>query len=375
MLHRGKRAQLALVGLFFTLLAIPHLAELAKRASSAPPDEKRLMAKMPETDLLLSSFSQYTKQFERFYNDSFGLRDSLIRWNNRLRLLVFNESAVSGTRVGREGWLFYSDEWVLEDYENVIPFKPAEMDAILKGLEKRRAWLSARGIDLLVLAVPEKHSIYSEYLPSRIRKIGSESRLDQLVRKLRHHPEIAFIDSRSTLLQAKQTGRLYHKTDSHWNELGAYFASRLLAERLAHRFPAIPVRGLEDYAVTATVEKGGDLAVLLSLSDVIQEERISLAPTFTPKAADAVRPYPDPVDPARYPGREMVVKETGDLTLPKAVVFRDSFAVSLIPFLSESFRSVVYVWTFDWLPELIEREKPDVVIIECVERYLTGLSR
>jgi hypothetical protein len=34
---------------------------------------------------------------------------------------------------------------------------------------------------------------------------------------------------------------------------------------------------------------------------------------------------------------------------------------------------VVYVWTFDFLPELIEREQPDVVILECVERYLNAL--
>jgi hypothetical protein len=69
----------------------------------------------------------------------------------------------------------------------------------------------------------------------------------------------------------------------------------------------------------------------------------------------------------------MVVKDTGDPRLPKALVFRDSFSWQLIPFLSESFRSVVYVWTFDFLPELIEREQPDVVILECVERYLNAL--
>lgn len=375
MLLHGKRVQLAIVVMFFALLALPHAVELSSRASSAPSIEKRSMAKMPDGSLFQSSFSQYTKLFERYYNDSFGLRDNLIRWNNWLRLLVFNESAVPGTRVGRDGWLFYSDEWVLEDYENVMPLRPEEMTAIMRGIEKRRSWLAARGIELVILAVPEKHTIYSEYLPSRIHKIGSESRLDQLVHEVGKHPEITFIDSRDTLLQAKQIGRLYHRTDSHWNELGAFFAHRLLMERLAQRFPALHVRILEDYAVTTAVGKGGDLAGLLSLDDVIHEERITLVPQFATKATDDARPYADPVDPVLYPGRDMVVKRTGDSTLPKAMVFRDSYAWALIPFLAESFQSSVFIWTFDWLPEIIEQEKPDVVIIECVERYLTGLSR
>lgn len=32
------------------------------------------------------------------------------------------------------------------------------------------------------------------------------------------------------------------------------------------------------------------------------------------------------------------------------------------------------MWTFDFLTELIEREKPDLVILECVERYINALT-
>jgi alginate O-acetyltransferase complex protein AlgJ len=374
-MKHGRRTHLALIGSFLILLTVPHLVELAGLASSTASDEKRVMATRPDSRLLFSSFSEYARRFDRFYGDSFGVRDGLIRWNNRLRLFVFNESPVRGVRVGREGWFFYADEWVLEDYENVMPLKPRELDTIVQGLEKRSAWLEARGIELFVLAVPEKHTIYGEYLPPSIHKLGGESRLDQLARALESHPNIPFIDSREPLLKAKAAGRLYHKTDSHWNDSGALVAYGALMEPIARRFPAIPVRGLDDYAVVTTVGSGGDLAGMLSLRDLIKEERITLVPKFTPRAADGARPYPDPVDPAVYPGRDMVVKETRDSSLPKALVFRDSYSGALIPFLAESFQSVVFVWTFDFLPELIEQEKPDIVIIECVERYLTGLTR
>ncbi len=53
--------------------------------------------------------------------------------------------------------------------------------------------------------------------------------------------------------------------------------------------------------------------------------------------------------------------------LPRAVVYRDSMAIPLIPMLAENFSRVVFVaGPFD--PALIEREKPDVVIEEMVER-------
>ncbi len=58
----------------------------------------------------------------------------------------------------------------------------------------------------------------------------------------------------------------------------------------------------------------------------------------------------------------------------KAVVFHDSFTVALMPFLSGSFRRSVFAWASGFLPELIESEEPDIVIIECVERYIHSLT-
>jgi len=51
-------------------------------------------------------------------------------------------------------------------------------------------------------------------------------------------------------------------------------------------------------------------------------------------------------------------------------VLRDSMAIPLIPLLSENFSRAVYVSSRTLDRELIEREKPDVVIEELVERSL-----
>jgi hypothetical protein len=56
--------------------------------------------------------------------------------------------------------------------------------------------------------------------------------------------------------------------------------------------------------------------------------------------------------------------------LPRAVVYRDSMAIPLIPLLSENFSRVAYVSSRRLDPAFIEREAPDIVIDEMVERAM-----
>jgi len=73
-------------------------------------------------------------------------------------------------------------------------------------------------------------------------------------------------------------------------------------------------------------------------------------------------------DKGEFPGFEFYVCDKPGL--PRAVVLRDSMAIPLIPLLSENFSRAVYVSSRSLDRELIEREKPDVVIEELVERSL-----
>jgi hypothetical protein len=62
---------------------------------------------------------------------------------------------------------------------------------------------------------------------------------------------------------------------------------------------------------------------------------------------------------------------------PKLVMFRDSFGVALLPYLSESFSDSLYVWytPFGVNLSVIEKERPQIVILELVERNLQELSK
>ena len=64
---------------------------------------------------------------------------------------------------------------------------------------------------------------------------------------------------------------------------------------------------------------------------------------------------------------------TCDASKLRAVVFRDSFFDSIIPFIAEDFNRIVYIWKpYDHaiMKELIAQQKPQIVIEEMVERLL-----
>src|SRR4029079_9827903 len=103
------------------------------------------------------------------------------------------------------------------------------------------------------------------------------------------------------------------------------------------------------------------------LKRVLREEDLVLIPK-RPRLARVVEP--PGVAPTAEEGR-LVTEITGS-TLPRAVIFRDSFVSRLVPFLSEHFSRAVYLWQNDFDATVVGQEHPDVVIQEIVGRHLYG---
>src|SRR4029078_6955198 len=69
-------------------------------------------------------------------------------------------------------------------------------------------------------------------------------------------------------------------------------------------------------------------------------------------------------------GEGRIVTEIPGSTLPRAVIFRDSFTSLLAPYLSEHFSRAVYLWQNNFDAEEVLKEHADVVIEEIVGRHL-----
>ena len=352
-----------LIVVFIAVIALPGIATIARIDRPTVADENRALAPFPELHATLASLSAFPDAFTRYFEDNFSFRARLVRWQAAFRFRELRVSPSPTVIAGREGFLFYADDGALQDYADTTPFSTAELEAWRDTLEHTRGWLARRGIRYAFVIAPDKHVVYPELMPAALHRFGDESRIDQLVRYLAAHSDVHVVDLRPALLEARDRERLYHRTDTHWNDIGAWIGYRQIVQGLG--LPGIRAVERASFDEREVVTAGMDLARMLGLRDVLTEDSLRLVP-HQPRAARVVEP-PDADSELMY---ARVVTTQADQHLPRLVMFRDSFASALIPFLSEHFSRAVYMWQYNFEPALVEREHPDVVIEEWVGRKL-----
>src|SRR5205814_3281954 len=211
---------------------------------------------------------------------------------------------------------------------------------------------------------PDKHTMYPEEMPSTLVRINEMTRTDQLFTALQ---DVGFaVDVRPALFEAKARERIYQRTDTHWNGRGALVAYQQIIGAVRARVPKTPPAWTRADFDSREVETAGlDLAGMMGLKRVLREIDLTLVPR-RPRRGRVIEPA------GALPTAEegTLITEIDDPSLPRAVVFRDSFVSRLVPFLSEHFSRAVYLWQNDFDPDVVTRERPDVVIQEIVGRHL-----
>jgi hypothetical protein len=362
----------AMIASFFVLLWLPLLLAIAEPDSSVSVNEQRELASLQEIGLDMTSLAALPAALDRYYDDHLGLRTDMIRAWAWLQIELFGVSPSPNLVVGKQGWLFFGDDSALAQYRGTARFEPSELERWLQVLEERRSWLASQGIEYLVVFVPNKHRIYAEFMPDSLPRVREESQLDQLVDHLARESDLPFLDLRDVLQAQKREHRIYHRTDTHWNDLGAYAGYRAIIERLAERLPSLAQREPLRVRFTERETPGLGLARIVGLSAAYPEQSLDLH-VVQPRAA-----VPERLQSAHQQSVQRQLPfamGTGDASQPRAVVFRDSFANALIPFLSESFDRVLYVWQPDVHARVVKIEHPDVVIQEIAERFLWRTPR
>jgi len=364
-LHLARDRVVAI--LFALALALPLVSLAFTWSRTTTLFEKRPMAPWPPFALSAT----FPPAFESAFADRFGGRDRLIRWHHATLLELFGVSALATVMHGSGGWYY----WLGEDglsldrhYRGVAAFPQSYVDASIAELIRRRDWLAERSIAYVVAVVPEKFTIYPEFLPAWVGPPMQPSPHDRFVAAA-SGSELALLDLRPALREAKTRERVYYKTDSHWNYLGVIAGYEAIMGEVqralpAGRLPAI-ARAPRPAHVPGVDFYSGDLIDMLGLPGRFREDDVA---PFGKVIADGANRCARHVENPAAPGSETFICDRPGL--PRAVVYRDSMAFSLIPLLAENFSRVVFVSSRGFDPALIEREKPDVVIEEMVERTL-----
>jgi len=355
-----------IVASFLLALVVPGVGLMAGFGQPDGREEKRALTPPPAFGPGWAAMRAWPDAASHYFEDHFAFRSVLVAWQAALRFRWLHVSPSSDVVVGRDGWLFYAGDGGGEDYASAVPFTAVELEQWRRTLQHTYDWLKARDIPYVFVIAPDKYAIYPEYVPTSMHRVGPESRTDQLVRHLARTTNVPVLDLRPSLLAAKPVERLYHLTDTHWNDRGAYVGYVQIIRAL-HRQGLTPLPRAA-FVARASQAPGMDLSAMMGLTSAMSEDDLQLRRQGT-------RPWrvlePVPYDRLYMDGRLVTVHE--DATRPRAVIFRDSFGSALVPLFAEHFSRALHLWQYNFDPAIVTEERPSVVIQEWVGRRLATM--
>lgn len=295
-----------------------------------------------------SGISGYMTHYENYFNNHFPYKYSYIQTLNYLQKDILKSfNAKDKVIIGKNNWLFYNatlyDSLGLNEYCGYYQWNKSQLEKVKSNIEAIEAFCKKNNIQFQLLICPSKHSIYNEYLPDFYQK-QNDNRYDQLQQIL---PNALHV--KELLLEYKKISPnlLYYKTDTHWNLLSGAIVGKALSKRLSLNFKEIPT--LDNFSIKdSLINHGYDLANMLALKNCYKD-------TFY----------------------QISFNEITKTKIPHLMIVHDSFIEAIYPSLNQLFSKItprqLYIDGIP-TPEVLLKEKPDVLIIELVERYKEVLS-
>jgi hypothetical protein len=347
-----------LAALFVAALAAGSLATAARMVAD------------PGRGPALSLSRNLPARFETLFYDRLAGRDRLLAWHARLKVELLGASSTPRVRLGDQGWLYYHAEAERTYLKPGDPDLDRRLDRWAEAVPAWRDWLAARGARLLVVVAPDKQSVYPEHLPPVRRPHPGARPLDRVLAGWRADPALTVLDLRGPLCDAKRQEQVYFRTDTHWNAAGSFLAYTHTAAALARWFPGLGPRPRATFDWTTVREHAGDLPRLLALAHPAAEPFALPLPHIAPRAR-CTGEVVEVDESVRLHHLRAEVWAGGRADGPRALLFHDSFADGVfIANLAEHCARLVAVPSRQPDARVIGRERPDVVILELVERAL-----
>jgi alginate O-acetyltransferase complex protein AlgJ len=121
--ERGGLNDWLVIVLFFLMLLAPFVTQVIGFSTDSTT-ENRTLAPFPKINSV-REIKFLPKLSENYVNDRFGLRKQLVHFNSLVRYRL----GLSSTRdvvIGKDGWLFYTADKLMEQHTGADLFTPAE---------------------------------------------------------------------------------------------------------------------------------------------------------------------------------------------------------------------------------------------------------
>ncbi|GAB3751257.1 alginate O-acetyltransferase AlgX-related protein [Spirosoma pomorum] len=363
----GYKAFLISIG-FILILGLPLIDQWAGWSSGFKSTEKRILTPFPRFDF--PHVKTFIVQFDQYYKENFGWRNALFYQYSQWKYKGLSSSPLPEKVIaGKNGWFYPGNSMsrVAEQHRGLLPIRQDTLVSIAKRLKNLQDSLSRQGTKLYLLVAPDSYTIYPENLPDYFPKEKQVSNLDRFKAYMDRHSTVPIIDVRQKLVDAKKKHVVYCQTDTHWNDYGALLATLTSVDRIRQDFPYLTEPDLSNYTITPQKGVGGDLVTMLALNDQVADSvsyKIRPAASLIAQNTEVNDKY------IGLPSQRFVCKAKDSARLPKLLLVGDSFSYSMDQFMSGYFSESYMVRSHKFDLTLARTERPDIVLIEIVERNI-----
>lgn len=335
-----------------------------------------MMSAMPVYNYFVNGFSLATRPISKMTRDAYNIDGALYILGSFYNIFGLS---VDSNRVffGKDGWLFLGENFnrpISKKIDGAI----SNMDAISNTIKSVDEWstlsksIGVKGFYIII--GPDKDSIYTEELPAWY--VQSENSItNELVSRCD-----LYVNTVKILTKEKKRTALplYFKTDTHWNELGAYAAFEGLIDKSKHNNDTLnwPSETIEFKKFNSPT---GDLARFQRSGKYLRDEEVRIVSPSVATIPVSVKSYKTGAITYRgenemieSPSEPLLVESPKALNHAKVLWLRDSFGTAMSRMMAYTFSETLQVHhgriTPDYIKDLMLSYKPDYVIVTVVER-------
>lgn len=314
--------------------------------------EKRELASAPKikTDDGKLNFDFFS-DFETYFSEHFAFRQQLVTADGRIKSAILGTSPNSDVIVGKNGWLYYGE--TIDDFLNINTLSDRAVNNIKNNLDMMNAYCEQNNAQFVFTIAPNKNSVYPENMPFNYIESDNAGNYENLAVALSE--SLYWCDMKETLLNAASSIPLYHKTDTHWNNLGAYAGhSRIMAMLGRESCPCGSRWFTRD-------DRLGDLAAMIYPSEKAKDTQVYNDYEFTYSYVGRFQALDD-----------ISIKTVCDGKEGSLIMYRDSYGEAILPYMAECFGEAEFSRA---VPYRMNTISGGAVVLEIVERNIGNLQK
>ena len=271
-----------------------------------------------------------------------------------------------------------------EDWCGTNLLSEKQQEGLVSRIEDKVAFLDKYDCELIYLIVPNPIAVYPESAPYFWKKSEKDTTRTEQFENAAIQAGATVIDLYDVLSEHRNDEfKIFHKTDSHWTEYGAYWGYKTLLDYIHKTWndaEAMPIDGNLEFYKKRIV--GGDMMTHGGIENNLFHETATFVKWLTPAVSNPnvyLTLYDEPTNQMDFTpvqGRDTVKNRlVKDKKLPTAMIIRDSFSANCYGYLNNSFSEVYWqdMWDYNFDKNYIKETKPDYYIVLVAERNIENI--